>query len=100
MKGRTEARMKEQDTMRKRCRWPGISGYSEDGETSEFKLYVKEQLIVTADQVNMEEKNQEFLGFSLSNYMDALPSTEMKETKGGRALRREGEFGTYSWDAC
>ena len=40
------------------------SGYSEDGETSEFKSYVKEQLTVTADQVNMEEKNQEFLGFT------------------------------------
>ena len=51
---------------------------------------MKEQLPLTADQVNMEEKNQEFLGFSLSNYMDALPSTETKQTRGGRALWREG----------
>lgn len=56
MKGRTEARMKEQDTMRKRCRWPGASGYSEDGETSEFTSYVKEQLTVTGDQMNREEE--------------------------------------------
>lgn len=51
---------------------------------------MKEQLTLTADQMNMEEKNQESLGFSLSNYMDALPSTETKQIRGGRALWREG----------
>ena len=49
--------MKEQDTMRKRWRWPGVSGCSEDGEATGVKPYVKEQLTLTADQLNMEENN-------------------------------------------
>lgn len=57
MKGRTEARTEEKDTVRKRCQWPGVSSYSEDGETSEPKSDVEEQPTVPADRVNMEESS-------------------------------------------
>lgn len=71
--------MKEQDSLRKRWRWPGEGGYTADSETNGLKLHVKGQLSGTTDWLNTEGRNQqEFLAVSLSNDLYAAPFTEME----------------------
>lgn len=92
--------MKEQDSLRKRWRWPGEGGYTADSETNGLKLYVKGQLSGTADWLNMEGRNQqEFLAVSLSNDLYAAPFTEMEVEEEEELVERRwaerAEFGTW-----